>query len=229
VGLLLGVLSVGVEQGRTQDHSAQVRSAARIPINAVPPGVRERLRPVLSQPTLYGHGPAELFAGRADLYCWLLTNPDQALRAWQRLGAKCADIRSLGGGKYSWKDGHGSEIHWQVVVNEASLCVWFAEGKVRPGLFLPPVPVRVVLVLRHSDHSDSSERTLIYHQADVFLKTESKTAALATQMLGASAPKVAEQGLRQLELFFSGLVWYVYQHPDRIAELFPANNLETIR
>jgi hypothetical protein len=63
------------------------------------------------------------------------------------------------------------------------------------------------------------ERTLIYHQAYVFLYADSKAAAVALHMLGASAPRMAEQSLGQLELFFSGMVWYLEQHPERTEKL----------
>jgi hypothetical protein len=60
---------------------------------------------------------------------------------------------------------------------------------------------------------------MLFHQADVFLQTDSKTAVLMTRMLGASVPRIAEQCLSQLETFFSGLVWYVDHHPERAEKL----------
>ncbi len=81
------------------------------------------------------------------------------------------------------------------------------------------MPVKAVLLLRHGDHPDGPGRTLIFHQADVFLQTDSKTAALLAQVLGPSGPCLAEHGLGQVEMFFSGLVWYLGQHPDRAERL----------
>jgi hypothetical protein len=39
------------------------------------------------------------------------------------------------------------------------------------------------------------------------------------RLLGPSAPRLAEQYLGQLQLFFSALVWYLDQHPERAAGL----------
>ena len=89
----------------------------------------------------------------------------------------------------------------------------------RPAPLLPAVPVKAVLLLRHGDRPDGPGRMLIFHQADVFLQTDSRTAALLAQMLGSSASGLAEQGLGQVEMFFSALVWYLGQHPDRTARL----------
>jgi hypothetical protein len=93
--------------------------------------------------------------------------------------------------------------------------VWYAEGEFRPDALLPTVPIRAVVVLRHVKGHDAVGRTLIKHQADLYLHTNSKVATLVARLLGPSVPRLAEQGLGQLEMFFSALVWYLDQHPDR--------------
>jgi hypothetical protein len=59
----------------------------------------------------------------------------------------------------------------------------------------------------------------MFHQADVFVQTDSQTAALITKLLGASAPKLAGQCIGQMEMFFSALAWYVDRHPERAETL----------
>jgi hypothetical protein len=168
---------------------------------------------------LFGHGPAEAFAGRPALYTWLLDHPDRVVLAWRRLGAQCTEVTDHGNGLFGWKDGYGGEVRWQTVHDSPRLRVWYAEGRIRPTLLVPLVPVRLVLMLRHGDRTESLGRTLIYHQAEVFLQMEGATAALLTKMLGSAAPRLAEQGLGQMETFFSGIVWYLDQHPERAETL----------
>jgi len=219
LGLVAGAFWAGDGKAADQDLTIQKRAAARVPLNQVREEVRARVRQVLEQPTLYSRGPAEAFTGQADFYEWLLDHPDRGVQAWRQLGARCQSISDKGKGTFLWTDGHGSELRWQTAYSGDSLRVWYAEGKVRPALLLPPVPVQLVVLLRHGKRAESAERMLIFHQADVFLQTDSKTAALMTRMLGASGPKLAEQCLSQLETFFSGLVWYVDHHPERAEKL----------
>src|SRR5262249_8819747 len=56
-------------------------------LEQLPLEARNGVRRVLQQPTLFTHGPAEVFHGRPALYHWLLDHPDQAVRLWRRLGA----------------------------------------------------------------------------------------------------------------------------------------------
>jgi hypothetical protein len=193
---------------------------AGIPVDAVAPRMRDKVVRVMRQPTLAADGPAEVFRGDLRLYAWLLDHPDRAVQAWRRLGAPCAEIRDLGRGRFGWQDGDGNKIHWEAAVRNDSLRVWYAEGDVHPAPWLPSVPVRVVVVLRFYQDRDGSGGPVLHHQASVYCHTDSITAALITRLLGPGAPRIAEQGLSQLELFYSALVWYIDLHPERMAALF---------
>jgi hypothetical protein len=155
---------------------------------------------------------------------WFLDHPDRAVVAWRRLGAKCVSINPRGDGKFSWADENGSEVVWETVYKSAGVRIWLAEGKVRPGPLLPLVPVKAVVVLRHSDSRAPDGLAVMHHQCDLFVHTDSKTAAMMARMLGPTASRVAEQGLGQLQLFFSGLSWYLERHPDQAATLLKAGD-----
>lgn len=190
-----------------------------VPLSALPAKVRDGVRLVLERPTLAVAGPTEVFRGCPDLYHWLLDHPDQAVTLWRRLGAQCVEITDRGAGQFSWTDGHGSEIQWEAVHCGVHQRIWYAEGKARPGALLPPVPVRAVVVMHFGDECDRAGRPILYQQADLFIQTDSKAVVLVARMMGQSAPRLAEQGVAQLEMFFSALVWYFDRHPERVATL----------
>jgi hypothetical protein len=194
----------------------------RVSLEQVTPPLRERVRLVLEQPTLYAQGPAEIFLGRLELYEWLLDHPDRAARAWQRLGARCMDITDRGDGTFGWNDGQGSDIRWQTAQRGSRQRVWYAEGSLKPAPFLAAVPIHAVVVLRYGEAPDGGKRPLLRHQADIFFQTDSKTAALVARMLGPSAPRLAEQCLTQLQTFFAALTWYAEHYPDRAERVLRA-------
>jgi hypothetical protein len=192
--------------------TAQV-AAGQVPLEHLSPRLRDRVRPVLEKPTLFARGPADTFYCQPRHYFYFLEHPDRAVTAWRRLGAQCVTISERGDGLFGWRDEHGSEVVWQTIHSDAGRRVWFAEGKVRPAPLLPLVPVRAVLALRHSEGRAAKGEPVIQHQADLFVLTDSKTAAVVTKMLGNSTTRVAEQGLTQLQLFFSALSWYLDRNP----------------
>jgi hypothetical protein len=188
---------------------------ADVPLDQLPVAVRR----VMAQPTLRAQGPREVFRGQTAVYEWLLDHPDQGVQMWRRLGAKCMDISGRSDGRFTWSDAQGTVITWETVYRNDRLRVWYAEGISRPALLLPTVPLRAVVVLRHDERHEGLAKPLLEHQADLYLQTDSRTALLVARLLGASAPRMAEQGLVQLEVFFSALVWYLDRHPERTSAL----------
>jgi hypothetical protein len=210
--------------------TAHQSAAASVPLEELPPRLRGSVKRVLDKPTLFTRGPAEVFTCCPTIYQWLLDHPDQAVLVWRRLGAKCMDIHDQGGGVFAWSDGQGSEVRWWTIHRSAAKRIWYAEGNVRVAGVLPMVPVRGVVVLHHAPAQNPEGRTVMRHQADLFLHTDSKTAALVTRLMGPSAPRMAEQSAGQMEMFFSALAWYLDQYPRKAEQvllgILPTNAAE---
>ncbi|MCE9529843.1 MAG: hypothetical protein K8T89_01680 [Planctomycetes bacterium] len=186
---------------------------------AVPAKTREAITKVMKAPTITAAAPEEEFTTTADLYGWLLEHPDRVCLAWQRLNIAAIDIRAQAEGKFSWKDEHGSEMNWSTVAKNGEGRIWFAEGKIRPGALLPMVAVKAVAVLHHTLKIDDIGQTVIRHQVEIYLQTDSKAAVLVTKLLGPAAPRMAEDGSEQLMLFFSGIARYLDRHPEKTRAL----------
>ncbi len=194
-------------------------TTATLPLDQIPAEVRERIRKVVDQPALYTHGPGEDFVCDANTYFWLLDHPDRAVQAWRRVGARSIDIHDDGADCFSCADPNGNEVHWTTVYRSPQMRIWYAEGAVRPSSLLKPVSGEAVLVLRHVEGKDTLGRPSMHHQIDMFLHADSKTATLVAKILGASMPRLAEQYVSHLGMFFSLMAGHIHQHPDRAADL----------
>jgi hypothetical protein len=201
------------------DKMDKARAAANVPLQDVPEKFREGVKIALEKPALYTQGPAESFACAPHFYYWLLEHPDRGVAAWRKLGAQCVMIVDRGAGRFGWTDEHGSDLQWETVYHSNDRHIWYAEGKVRPAPMLPLVPVKAVVVLHYREQTSATGTKLIQHQADMFLHTDSAGAALAAKLLGAAAPKMAEQCVTQMQMFFAGLAWYLNRHPDEAPSL----------
>jgi hypothetical protein len=236
LGVLGGWLAAGLAPGGepVSTQTAPTSSAAaaseaptrsvfgpvRILLDELPARVREQVRTVVEQPTLATHGPVEAFDCQPPTYSWLLDHPDQAVRLWRHLGAKCMDIENWGAGSFGWHDSQGSAVHWETVLRTTEQRIWYAEGRIKPGVLLPPVLVRAVVVVQFHEGWDRSGHPAVRHQMHLVLRADSHAVALATRLLGSSAPHMAEQYVGQMEMFFGALAWYLDQHPDQAEVLF---------
>lgn len=216
LGLVAGLLWAGGAAAQpTPAAPLSPPEAGRVPLEDLPAEIQQQVRHIVQRPTLSATGPAEEFLGRPAVYQWLLDHPNYASQAWRRLGTPCLEITDRGDGKFGWTDNQGTDLFWKTIYRAPEMQIWYAEGRARPALLLPTITMRAVVVLRHRARVDASGRPHIRHQADVFIQTDSAAAALVARLLGPSVPHLAEQGVTQMQLFFSALTWYLERHPDR--------------
>ncbi|HEV3256046.1 MAG TPA: hypothetical protein VG013_04135 [Gemmataceae bacterium] len=217
LGLIAGMLWASA--ATAQEAPELAWNSEPVPLAQIPATVRDHVRQTLERPTYTARGPAESFLCRPAMYHWFLEHPDRAVGAWRRLGARCVDIQDRGDGRFGWSDELGSDVHWDTVYRGPRMRVWYAEGRVKPGKLVPTLPVRAVVVLHYSEDRDNNSRAVMTQQAELFLHTDSKTAAVVARLVGASAPKLGAQYVAQLELFYSALSWYMEQHPKQAEAL----------
>ena len=206
------------------DKMDKVKAAAAIPLQELPQRYREGVKTAIEKTTLFTQGPIETFPCEPKTYYWLVQHPDRGVVAWRRLGAQCVMVNERGPGRFGWSDEHGSDLQWETVYESNDRHIWYAEGKVRPAPLLPLVPVKAVVALHYAEQPGPNGVTMMQHQADMFLYTDSVGATLAAKLLGAAAPKMAEQCVTQMQMFFSGMAWYVHRYPERGAVLLKADN-----
>lgn len=203
------------------DRSADLESGLDKPIpwERIAPKHREAMVTVVENPAFSCLGPVETFVGKPNYYAWLLDHPDSTTVLWQRLGAKCLPIQSLGNDSFRWSDPDHGQISWTMVHRDNDMRVWHANGRMRAGKLMPFANVDAVLVARYQTGKTSQDRPAIRHQYQLFLRTDSRATAMAARLLGASVPKLAQQYMGQLQLFFHGMAWMDEEQPRRSARL----------
>jgi hypothetical protein len=202
-------------------HPGAARPAAVSVLDVVAPAYRELVSQVLRKPTLTAKASEETFAAHPHVYDWLLEHPDRAALAWKRMRVPCVEIQDIGSGRFHWMDENGSDVTWLAVGRFADGIVWYATGKVKPATMLPTIPVKAVAVLR-APRDAADPTTKVAHlrpSLSVYLHTDSRAANAILRVIGPAAPRMAEQAVEQLLLFFSGPARYISRHPERAPKL----------
>lgn len=209
----------GLFRSQSKAYAERLEAAQKVPLQQLHPAIRPKIEDVLNQPTLYTKGPAESFLCQPKMYHWLLNNPDRAMVAWRRLGAKCIEISNRGNGAFAWSDDKGSEVVWRTVLPGPNMRIWYAEGRVKPGPLLPTIPVQCVVVLHHGVVHRQKNSAVMHQQVDIFARTNNRAANLVTRLLGPAVPRMAKDAAAQMQMFFAAMAWYCHQHPEKAARL----------
>lgn len=180
---------------------------------------RDSVVKVVRQPTLSTRATAPDVVCTISMYQWLFDHPDRVALAWQRLKVPAVPIVDQGNGQFLWTDENGSEVTWRVVGAFKEGLVWYATGKVKPGIAAPGMPVKAVAVLTRHQKAAKDGVASFSTSVQVYIHSDSKAAALALRVLGPTAPKVAEQGAEQFLEFFNGIADYVQKNPTKAEAL----------
>jgi hypothetical protein len=219
---LLLASTVALRAGLSEeDEMAAKVTAAQFPIDQVPVPLRPKVEALLRQPTAYCRGPIEAFPCQPPVYAWLLDHPHLGFRAWKALGVKCATVEQKEDGSFHGVDPLGSELRWHEVLREPHRRVWYAEGQAKPAPLTPSVPIKVLLLLRHHEVVGADGRIGVRHRAELFAQFDtSKASKLISRLWGLTTETAAKKAAEQVELFFSGLAWYMTEHPDWVQTTF---------
>lgn len=199
---------------------AETRQPPSIPLEEVAPAYRDRVQSVLERPALTSSGQPDTFQAEHHVYRWLLDHPDLTVKLWKQLGARVQDIHDRGDGVYVWKDHQGSEVNWHSALKKPDMHVWYAEGKVKPAGLLPLTNFRAVAILVYTTGRDTTGKPAVRHQVHFLLRCDSRSVTLAAKLLGASMPRMAEQYLGQLQMFYAGMAWYLGQDARRARQMY---------
>jgi hypothetical protein len=216
VGLSAAGLNPGARAASKEELEIARRiTAAQMPLDKLPEAYRQKVTDIVDQSaTVYSRSPATAFPCKPAVYHWLVDNPQCGFRAWKVLGTKCATVEKKEDGSYFGKDQAGSEFHVHTVFEEPGRRIWYAEGTAKATAVSSPVPVRAVLVLRYQEVKGVDGRIGIRHRAELFTQAEAKTTGLMGKLWGMSADVLATKAAEQVDLFFSGIAWYMSEHPE---------------
>jgi hypothetical protein len=192
----------------------------RVPLESLAPAMRERVAHVLERPAFTSKGPSETFQAEGHVYRWLLEHPDMAVKLWKQIGAKVSEIHDRGDGVFVWRDENQGEVNWHTAIRAPGLHVWYAEGKIKPAALIPMTSFRAVAIMTYHEGKDTKGKDAIRHQVHFLLRCDSRAVSLAMKLMGASAPRMAEQYLGQLQMFYGGMAWYLGQDAERAKTMY---------
>lgn len=204
---------------RTASANNAVASASPTLVDFVEPAFKNDVYNVTTKPTLTAKHTEDPFAANPTVYKWLLERPDRTALAWERIGVPCLPIKEKAAGVFEFKDDNGSDVSWQSVGSFQDARIWYATGKVKPGMLMPTVPVKAVAIVRYPTATKPDGTVFVTPTVQIYFQTDSRAAATVLRIAGPAAPRMAEEGAEQLLFFFSGMARYLEKHPDQMAGL----------
>lgn len=176
------------------DTSPQARdeAIAALPVGELTAESRRKILAVCENPSIYRRLPQKTVECDADLYRFLIRNPEVVVNIWQLMGFSNYTAERIG--PYLWKgdDGTGTQGDVELVYGTEQLHVLYGDGFYEGALLKRKITGRCVLILQSAYGQDTSRRPLVGNRLDVFLQIDNAGADMVARTLAPWVGKVAD-------------------------------------
>lgn len=194
--------------GRSSNRPSTSRASRQQAIDAIPfqyisEPMRSKLRTVVNAPTIYRRMPIQQICCDADLYVFLIRNPEIVVNMWQVMGVTKAQIKRTGAYAYDAGDGAGTVAKAELVYGTRQIHLFFAEGYYDGPLAPHRITGRSVLLLTSSFGKDRQGRSHISSRLDAFVQMDGKGIEILAKTLHPLLGRTADFNFTESTRFLS--------------------------
>lgn len=170
-------------------------------VNRVPADKRSTLQTVMDDVTLYRKLPTIQFEVDQQAYQYLLNHPDVAVSIWRALEISKVDVRQIGKDTYHCDGGDGTLAKLEFLSRGQQEQIVHCEGEFANPFWGKPIRSSSILRIQQSFQQQANGRTLVVHEAEVFIAFPSRPTETAARMFSPIGNIIADRNFRELSLF----------------------------
>lgn len=207
----------GLEFGDKQAQREQ--AVARLPMSRLTPSARKRVEQIISRPTMFRRLPTQGMDCDRDMFLFLVRYPEVLVGIWDVMDITQVTLRRTGPYTLMASDGQGTTCEIELIYGDASTHLYVARGKYEGTMVAKPITGSGVFVLHSSYARNSSDRTTIGGQMDVFLNLDSIGADLVVRSLGPLIGKSADHNFVETTKFITQVSQASEVNPEGVRKL----------
>ena len=217
VAIALGLASFGAAFAPPTPAPAGTRAvdpAQVVPLDKIPPELREPVAEVIRDHTMHRKAAAETFPCHSKVYLSLLNEPAVTLALWQDLAKTPVTLSRVDANRYQGSDGMGTTATWQYVYRSPKLHVLYSDLEYSSPRGAAKLNGRIVLIVHTGFYREVNGEPWIQHDVEAYVKVDSKGwKALAKTVRPLVENKLEEQ-VHEAGLFVSLMGRLVERYPN---------------
>lgn len=214
-GPLIAPLALGTALALWPAAAAAPPPALSLP-KQIRPTERIKLEEVIENAFVSTRMEAEPYAGRPDVFEYLLDHPEFATHVTRALRLARYRIWHTSEGLFL-DDGWGAKGHFEVVHSEPGVRVMLARGRFEQSL-LPDIHGQAVIVMEYGFRPSDEGRTLVSTTITGYVRLNSRFLRIAGTLVGPIAQAKADREARQLLKVFARVTRAIEERPDEVSE-----------
>jgi hypothetical protein len=201
--------------GRPSSHDA----IAAIPMGRLTPAAQQRILAITNRPTLYRHLGQQTIECDADLFMFVVRNPEVLVGIWYLMDITEVQTQRLDPFKLRAVDGSGTDCTVDLVYGDPAVHVYVADGFYDGKLTTNVINGKGVFVLRSTYKVDATGNSVVEGTLDCFVQVEHLAADLIMRTFGPLIGRTADHNFAETARFIDQLGTSAAKDPIALEEL----------
>jgi hypothetical protein len=176
------------------DTSTQARDEAirALPLDQLSAESRRKVMAVCESPSIFRRMPGNTVPCDADLYRFLIRNPEVVVNIWQLMGVSNMTAERVADFLWKGNDGTGTTCDVELIYGNDDLHLMYGDGFYEGALLKRKITGRCVLLMQSGYGEDAARRPLVASRLDIFLQIDNAGADMIARTLAPWVGKVAD-------------------------------------
>lgn len=207
------------EEKAVTSRQAQEEAAKAIPWSNLNEETHRKILSVIEHPTIYRRLPKKTIECDAELYLFLLRNPEIVVNMWQVMGVAAMTAQRTGPFTWNGNDGSGTKCDVELAYGTEEMHILYGDGFYEGPLFKRRITGRCVLLLRSGYEVGKDERSHVGNLLDVFLTIDNAGVDLIAKTLFPLVGTTADTNFAETAKFISRVSYTAEQNPPGLQRL----------
>ncbi|MFO0924707.1 MAG: hypothetical protein U0905_19735 [Pirellulales bacterium] len=191
----------------------------QIPLKQLNEQAKQKLLPVLEDPSLFRRMPAQTIHSDPEMLTFLVRYPEVLVNIWDIMGITKVTVNRLNPYVFQGKDGAGTECKAELIYGTDDLHIYYGTGSYDGTLVGRELKGRCVCVLHSKPTNAPNDPSMVSGQMDVFLKLDNVGADIIAKTLGPFVGKTADGNFVESAKFVSQLSQAAEHNPMGVQQL----------
>ena len=171
--LLCGTFAQGASPNQATSSRAAREDAIRsIPMDRLPPELREKVASTLASTSLYRRLPVQVTQCDPSMYLFLVRHPEVVVNIWEVMNISNVALQRTGPDTFRATDNAGTLCDVKFCYGDEETQVIYAEGAYSGPMFSRPIRARCVLLLKSGYMQETNGQYYVTSRMDTFIQIE---------------------------------------------------------
>lgn len=204
---------------RPPGRSASADAIAAIPMGRLTPAAQQRILAITNRPTLYRHLGQQTIECDADLFMFIVRNPEVLVGVWDLMDITEVSTQRIDPFKLRAVDGSGTDCTVDLVYGDPAVHVYVADGFYDGKLTTNVINGKGVFILRSTYKVDATGASIVEGSLDCFVQVEHLAADLIMRTFGSLIGRTADHNFAETARFIDQLGTSAAKNPLAMEEL----------